>query len=53
MTKADFVLTIKDNLISLKAKYSPLIEILEEIGRKMNIEVLALLPEQEKDHYGV
>ena len=46
--KADFVLTVKDNLISLKAKDASLKEVLEEIGRKMNIEVLALLPEQEK-----
>jgi hypothetical protein len=47
-TKADFVLAVKDNLISLEAKNASLKEILEEIGRKMNIEVLALLPEQEK-----
>jgi hypothetical protein len=47
-TKADFVLSVKDNLISLKAKDASLKEVLEEIGRKMSIEVLALLPEQEK-----
>ena len=46
--KADFVLTIKDNLVSLNAKDASLIEILEEIGRRMSIEVFALLPEQEK-----
>jgi hypothetical protein len=46
--KADFVLTVKGNLISLEAKNASLKEILEEIGRKMNIEVLALLSEQEK-----
>ena len=46
--KADFVLTVKDDLVSLKAKNAPLKEVLEEIGRRMNIEVLALLPEQEK-----
>ena len=46
--KADFVLTVKDNLVSLKAKDVSLKEVLEEIGRRMSIEVLALLPEQEK-----
>jgi hypothetical protein len=46
--KANFLLTVKDNLLSLKAKDASLKEILEEIGRSMNIEVLALLPEQEK-----
>ncbi len=44
----EFTMTVKDNLISLKAKDASLIEVLEEIGRRMNIEVLALLPEQEK-----
>jgi type II secretory pathway component GspD/PulD (secretin) len=46
--KPNFVLTVKDNLISLKAKDVSLKEVLEEIGRRMNIEVLALLSEQEK-----
>jgi len=46
--KPDFVLTIKDNLLSLTAKNASLKEVLEEVGRRMNIEVLALLPEQEK-----
>jgi hypothetical protein len=47
--KADFVVvTVKDSLISLEAKNASLKEVLEEIGRKMNIEVFALLPEQEK-----
>lgn len=46
--KADFVLTVIDNSISLNAKDASLKEILEEIGRRMSIEVLALLPEQEK-----
>jgi hypothetical protein len=46
--KADFVLTVKDNRISLDAKDASLKEVLEEIGRKMSIEVLALLPEQER-----
>jgi hypothetical protein len=46
--KADFVLTVKDNVISLKAKDASLKEVLQEIGRRMSIEVLALLSEQEK-----
>jgi hypothetical protein len=47
-TKADFVLTVKDNLISLDAKNASLKEILEEIGRKMKIEVLAGIPDTKK-----
>lgn len=47
-SKADFVLTIKDDLISLKAKDVALKEILEEIGQRMKIEVVANIPEQEK-----
>jgi len=47
-TKADFALEIKDNFVSLKATDASLIEVLEEIGRIMNIEVLALLPAHEK-----
>jgi type II secretory pathway component GspD/PulD (secretin) len=50
--KADFVLTVKDNLVSLTAKDASLKEVLEEIGRKMNIEVFALLSEQEKTTVG-
>jgi hypothetical protein len=46
--KADFVLTVKDNLISLDAKNASLKEILEEIGRKMKIEVLAGIPDTKK-----
>jgi hypothetical protein len=40
-TKADFVLTVKDNLISLKAKDALLKEVLEEIGRRMKIDVVS------------
>src|SRR6266436_5032712 len=47
-TKADFVLTVKDNLISLKAKDASLKEVLEEIGGKMNIEVIAGIPDTKK-----
>lgn len=46
--KADFVLTVKDNLISLRAKDASLKEVLEEIGRKMKIDVLASIPENQK-----
>jgi type II secretory pathway component GspD/PulD (secretin) len=46
--KANFVLTVKDNLISLKAKDASLKEILEEIGRRMKIDVVAAVPENEE-----
>ena len=51
-TKADFVLTVNGNLISLQAKDASLKDVLEEIGRKINIEVFALLSEQEKTTVG-
>jgi hypothetical protein len=47
-TKADFVLTVKDNLISLKAKDALLKEVLEEIGRSMKIDVVAGIPDTKK-----
>src|SRR5262249_43086962 len=47
-TKADFVLTVKDYLISLKAKDASLKEILEEIGRRMKIDVIAGIPDTTK-----
>jgi type II secretory pathway component GspD/PulD (secretin) len=47
-TKTDFVLTIKDNLISLNAKNASLKEIVEEIGRRMKINVVANIPEEKK-----
>lgn len=47
-SKANFVLTIKENLISLKANDVSLKEILEEIGHRMKIEVDAHIPEEEK-----
>jgi hypothetical protein len=47
-TKADFVLTVKDNLISLKAKDASLKEVLEEIGRKMKIDVIAGIADTKK-----
>jgi hypothetical protein len=46
--KPDYVLTIKDNLVSLAATNASLKKILEEIGQRTSIEVFALLPEQEK-----
>ena len=47
-SRADFVLTIKDSLISLTAKDASLKEITEEIGRRMKIEVVADISEEEK-----
>jgi type II secretory pathway component GspD/PulD (secretin) len=46
--KPDFVLTVKDNLISLKAKDASLKEVLEEMGRRMKIDVVASLPDNRK-----
>jgi type II secretory pathway component GspD/PulD (secretin) len=46
--KADFVLTVKDNLISLKAKDASLKEVLEEIARRMKIDVVAGIPDTKK-----
>lgn len=46
--KADFTLNIKDEVVSLKAKGVSLKEILEEIGREMNIEVVANISEKVK-----
>ena len=40
-SNASFVLTIQDNLISLSAKEASLKEIVEEIGRTIDIEVAA------------
>jgi type II secretory pathway component GspD/PulD (secretin) len=47
-TKANFVVTVKDNLISLKAKDASLKEVLEEIGRQMKIDVVANVTDQER-----
>ena len=46
--QADYVLMVKGSLISLKAKDASLKEILEEIGRRMKIEVVANIPREEK-----
>ena len=48
VTKVDFVLTVRDNLISLKAKDASLKEVLEEIGRRMKIDVIAGIPDATK-----
>jgi len=47
-SKTDFVLTIKEDLISLTAKDASLKQIVEEIGRRMKIEVVADISEEEK-----
>jgi len=48
-SRADFVLTIKDSLISLTARDASLKKITEEIGRRMKIEVVATdISEEEK-----
>src|SRR3990172_4136181 len=46
--KRNFVLTIQDNLLSLKATDASLLEILEEVGRRMKIEIVAAVLEKEK-----
>ena len=47
-SQADYVLMVKGSLISLKAKDASLKEILEEIGRRMKLEVVANIPREEK-----
>jgi len=46
--QTDYVLKVKGNLISLKAKDASIKEILEDIGRRMKIEVVANLSREEK-----
>lgn len=46
--KADFVLTIKDDLISLSAKDASLKEIIEDLGSSMKIDVIGNIPQEEK-----
>jgi hypothetical protein len=43
----NFVLTVEANRLSLEAQDASLLAILEEIGRKMHIEVLGEIPAQE------
>ena len=47
-SQADYILMVKENFISLKAKDASLKEILEDIGRRMKIEVVADIPREEK-----
>lgn len=47
-SQGDYILRVKESLISLKAKDASFKEILEEIGRRMNIEVAANIPKEEK-----
>ena len=44
----DFVLTIHEGLLSLKAQAASLKAILEEMGQKMSLDVLGSIPEDEK-----
>ena len=46
--QGNYVLTVKDDLISLKARDASFKEILEDIGCRMNIEVAANISEEEK-----
>ena len=46
--EAAFVLAVQDNLVSLTVRNASLKGCLEQTGPRMNIEVLALLPEREK-----
>jgi hypothetical protein len=47
-SQADYILMVKESLISLKAKDASCKEILEEIGRRMKIEVVANIPREQK-----
>lgn len=46
--KAGFELTVKDDLISLNAKDVSLMEIMEEIGNRMKIDLVGNIPEEER-----
>ena len=47
LTPAEFILTVEDQLISLRAREASLNSIVEEIGQKMAIEVLGTIPKDE------
>ena len=47
-SQVGYVLRVKENFISLKAKDASIKEILEDIGRRMKIEVVANIPWEEK-----
>ncbi|MDR4497674.1 MAG: hypothetical protein MRK02_07130 [Candidatus Scalindua sp.] len=46
--QSGFELTVKDDLISLSAKDASLKEIMKEMGRKMVVDVVGNIPEEEK-----
>lgn len=46
--KGDYVITVKSNRISLKAMDASLKEIVEELGRKTNIDVVAAISASKK-----
>ena len=48
-SQADYILMVKENFISLKAKDASIKEILEDIGCRMKIEVLADIPIEERN----
>ena len=48
ITPGKYILKVKGNQISLKARDASLMDILLEIGRRMNIKVTALIPREEK-----
>jgi hypothetical protein len=45
---APFILNIQGDLVSLQATQASIKELIEEIGRRMDIEVVARLPSQER-----
>lgn len=48
LEKGEYELSVKDNLVSLSAEDAFLKKILEEIGQRMNIEVFARIPAEDK-----
>ena len=48
LEKGKYELSVKDNLVSLHAEDAFLKKILEDIGQKMNIEVFARIPAEDK-----
>ncbi len=46
--KSDFELKVKNGLISLKTKDASLREIIEEIGKSMEIKVVGTIPDEER-----
>jgi hypothetical protein len=48
LDKGKYELSVKDNLVSLRAEDAFLKKILEDIGQRMNIEVFARIPAEDK-----